>query len=150
MGSLIMVVVAFYRHQITKDQIPPFPSSVALKSIESQLGAPISQIFADISPEPIAAASLGQVRHMFEEIDYILEAQNADRFAALYACYPSLAHTTLRVLTAVVLPTATPTARLSTNAKDWLLPSPPTLSIHCYEGKDVFPKLQSNPIAIKE
>ncbi|XP_031483097.1 protein ACTIVITY OF BC1 COMPLEX KINASE 3, chloroplastic isoform X5 [Nymphaea colorata] len=29
-----------------------------------------------------------QVRHMFEEIDYILEAQNADRFAALYACYP--------------------------------------------------------------
>lgn len=26
-----------------------------------------------------------QVRHMFEEIDYILEAQNAERFASLYA-----------------------------------------------------------------
>eukprot|EP00268_Persea_americana_P058757 TRINITY_DN7144_c1_g2_i4.p1 TRINITY_DN7144_c1_g2~~TRINITY_DN7144_c1_g2_i4.p1 ORF type:complete len:473 (-),score=83.62 TRINITY_DN7144_c1_g2_i4:405-1823(-) len=29
-----------------------------------------------------------QVRHMFEEIDYIQEAQNAERFASLYACYP--------------------------------------------------------------
>ncbi|XP_028555032.1 uncharacterized protein LOC110100309 isoform X2 [Dendrobium catenatum] len=123
------------------DQIPPFPSHIAIKSIESQLGAPIFDIFSDISPEPIAAASLGQVykahllsgelvavkvqrpgmaltltldallfhmiggqlkrfakarkdllvavnemvRHMFEEIDYILEAQNAEKFAALYA-----------------------------------------------------------------
>ncbi|MFS8030223.1 putative ABC-type Cd(2+) transporter [Helianthus anomalus] len=123
-----------------KDQIPPFSTKVAIRSIESQLGAPISEIFADISPEPVAAASLGQVykahlhtgelvavkvqrpgmslyltldallfnmiggqlkrfakarkdiivavnetvRHMFEEIDYILEGQNAERFASLY------------------------------------------------------------------
>lgn len=26
---------------------------------------------------------------MFEEIDYVLEAQNAERFASLYACGPS-------------------------------------------------------------
>lgn len=32
-----------------------------MKSIESQLGAPIAKLFSDISPEPIAAASLGQV-----------------------------------------------------------------------------------------
>lgn len=32
-----------------------------MKSIESQLGAPIAQLFSHISPEPIAAASLGQV-----------------------------------------------------------------------------------------
>ncbi|XP_075506081.1 uncharacterized protein LOC142543011 [Primulina tabacum] len=126
-----------------QDQIPPFPTDVAIKSIESQLGMPVSQIFADISEEPIAAASLGQVykahlhsgelvavkvqrpgmshlltldallfrmiggqlrrfakarrdllvavnemvRHMFEEIDYILEGQNAERFADLYAFY---------------------------------------------------------------
>lgn len=125
-----------------QDQIPPFPTHVARRSIESQLGVRISQVFADISKEPIAAASLGQVykahlhsgelvavkvqrphmshlltldamlfhmiggqlkrfakarkdllvavnemvRHMFEEIDYILEAQNAERFASLYAC----------------------------------------------------------------
>ncbi|KAL5974086.1 hypothetical protein ACLOJK_030748 [Asimina triloba] len=128
-----------------QDQIPPFPSHIAIRSIESQLGSPISQIFADITEEPIAAASLGQVykahlhsgelvavkvqrpgmslsltldallfhmiggqmkrfakarkdllvavnemvRHMFDEIDYVLEAQNAERFASLYASHPA-------------------------------------------------------------
>ncbi|KAK1549421.1 hypothetical protein Q3G72_001868 [Acer saccharum] len=123
-----------------QDQIPPFPTDVAIKSIETQLGVEITKIFADISPEPIAAASLGQVykahlhsgelvavkvqrpgmsllltldallfhmiggqlkrfanarkdllvavnemvRHMFDEIDYILEGKNAERFASLY------------------------------------------------------------------
>ncbi|GAB4854694.1 hypothetical protein Ancab_023278 [Ancistrocladus abbreviatus] len=127
-----------------QDQIPPFPTQVAIKSIESQLGMPLLEIFSDISSEPIAAASLGQVykahlqsgelvavkvqrpgmsmsltldallfhmiggqlkrfakarkdllvavnemvRHMFEEIDYISEGQNAERFASLYAFYP--------------------------------------------------------------
>uniref|UniRef100_A0A7C9EKB4 ABC1 atypical kinase-like domain-containing protein n=1 Tax=Opuntia streptacantha TaxID=393608 RepID=A0A7C9EKB4_OPUST len=126
-----------------QDQIPPFPTSVAIRSIETQLGVPVSELFADISAEPIAAASLGQVykahlhsgemvavkvqrpgmslsltldallfhmiggqlkrfakarkdllvavnemvRHMFEEIDYILEGENAERFASLYASY---------------------------------------------------------------
>lgn len=46
---------------VCQDQIPPFSTRVAIKLIETQLGLPISQIFADISPEPIAAASLGQV-----------------------------------------------------------------------------------------
>ncbi|XVE71302.1 hypothetical protein DITRI_Ditri10aG0140700 [Diplodiscus trichospermus] len=128
-----------------QDQIPPFPTHIAIRSIETELGIPISEIFADISPEPIAAASLGQVykahlhsgelvavkvqrpgmsllltldallfhmiggqfkrfakarkdllvavnevvRHMFDEIDYVLEARNAERFASLYGCYPS-------------------------------------------------------------
>ncbi|KAK9097823.1 hypothetical protein Syun_024868 [Stephania yunnanensis] len=131
-----------------QDQIPPFPTRTAIKSIELQLGAPISQIFADISPEPIAAASLGQVykatlhsgelvavkvqrpgmslrltldallfhmiggqlkrfakaqkdllvavnemvRHMFEEIDYVLEGQNAERFDSLYGRLTEFGH----------------------------------------------------------
>ncbi|XP_043713551.1 uncharacterized protein slr1919 isoform X2 [Telopea speciosissima] len=126
-----------------QDQIPPFSTRVAMKSVESQLGVPVSQVFADITPEPVAAASLGQVykahlhsgelvavkvqrpgmslrltldallfrmiggqmkrfamarkdllvavnemvRHMFEEIDYIREAHNAERFASLYGSY---------------------------------------------------------------
>ncbi|KAJ0666273.1 putative ABC-type Cd(2+) transporter [Helianthus annuus] len=136
------ILPSVYRNELAKlqDQIPPFSTKVAVRSIESQLGAPISEIFADISPEPVAAASLGQVykahlhtgelvavkvqrpgmslyltldallfnmiggqlkrfakarkdiivavnetvRHMFEEIDYILEGQNAERFASLY------------------------------------------------------------------
>ncbi|OVA13035.1 UbiB domain [Macleaya cordata] len=140
------ILPSVYCQELAKlqDQIPPFPTHLAIKSIESQLGVPISQIFADISSEPIAAASLGQVykahlhsgelvavkvqrpgmslsltldallfhmiggqlkrfakarkdllvavnemvRHMFEEIDYILEGQNAERFASLYGSYP--------------------------------------------------------------
>ncbi|KAG8375370.1 hypothetical protein BUALT_Bualt10G0093000 [Buddleja alternifolia] len=138
------ILPTVYCQELAKlqDQIPPFPTDVAIKSIESQLGRSVSQIFADITEEPVAAASLGQVykahlhsgelvavkvqrpgmsrlltldallfhmigdqlkrfakarkdlfvavnemvRHMFEEIDYILEGQNAERFASLYAC----------------------------------------------------------------
>ncbi|CAN1816480.1 Uncharacterized protein sll0005, partial [Linum perenne] len=138
------ILPSVYCQELSKlqDQIPPFPTRIAVKSIESQLGRPISELFADISPEPIASASLGQVykahlhsgelvavkvqrpgmthlltldallfnmiggqlkrfakarkdllvavnemvRHMFDEIDYILEAKNAERFALLYGC----------------------------------------------------------------
>ncbi|KAF0907769.1 hypothetical protein E2562_020854, partial [Oryza meyeriana var. granulata] len=131
-----------YCQELSKlqDQIPPFPTRIAVRTIESQLGARISDLFADITPEPIAAASLGQVykahlhsgelvavkvqrpgmtplltldallfhmiggqlkrfakarkdllvavneivRHMFDEIDYVLEGRNAERFATLY------------------------------------------------------------------
>ncbi|XP_019107842.1 uncharacterized protein LOC104905999 isoform X2 [Beta vulgaris subsp. vulgaris] len=140
------ILPTIYCQELSKlqDQIPPFPTSVAMRSIESQLGVPVSELFTDISPEPVAAASLGQVykahlhsgelvavkvqrpgmslsltldallfhmiggqlkrfakarkdllvavnemvRHMFEEIDYILEGENAERFASLYASYP--------------------------------------------------------------
>lgn len=62
-----------YCHELSKlqDQIPPFSSRVAMKSIESQLGAPISQLFSDITPKPMAAASLGQVYKVMQLI-YIL------------------------------------------------------------------------------
>ncbi|XP_062163211.1 uncharacterized protein LOC133870166 isoform X2 [Alnus glutinosa] len=140
------ILPTIYCQELAKlqDQIPPFPTHLAIKSIETQLGVPISQIFADISPEPIAAASLGQVykahlhsgelvavkvqrpgmrlsltldaelfhmiggqlkrfakarkdllvavnemvRHMFDEIDYVREGKNAERFASLYGCHP--------------------------------------------------------------
>ncbi|KAF2561797.1 hypothetical protein F2Q70_00018728 [Brassica cretica] len=137
------ILPSIYCQELSKlqDQIPPFPTSVAMRCIEEQLGAPVSKLFADISPKPVAAASLGQVykghlhsgqlvaikvqrpgmsilltrdallfhmiggqlkrfakarkdilvavnemvRRMFEEIDYIREAKNAERFASLYS-----------------------------------------------------------------
>ncbi|KAE8769348.1 Protein argonaute 11 [Hordeum vulgare] len=44
-----------------RDQIPPFPTRNAIRTIESELGSRMSDLFADICPEPIAATSLGQV-----------------------------------------------------------------------------------------
>jgi predicted unusual protein kinase regulating ubiquinone biosynthesis (AarF/ABC1/UbiB family) len=44
-----------------QDSVPPFPHDEAMKIIESELGRPILEIFAEIEPQTIAAASLGQV-----------------------------------------------------------------------------------------
>jgi predicted unusual protein kinase regulating ubiquinone biosynthesis (AarF/ABC1/UbiB family) len=44
-----------------QDQLPPFSTDVAFQIIESQLRKPIEDLYREISSEPIAAASLGQV-----------------------------------------------------------------------------------------
>ncbi|TVQ42210.1 MAG: AarF/ABC1/UbiB kinase family protein [Gloeocapsa sp. DLM2.Bin57] len=46
---------------LLQDQLPSFPNEVAYKFIEEELGAPPEEIYAELSPEPLAAASLGQV-----------------------------------------------------------------------------------------
>ncbi|HLO49577.1 MAG TPA: AarF/ABC1/UbiB kinase family protein [Kamptonema sp.] len=57
------VVPPFYLEELAKlqDQLPPFPNEVAYQFIEEELGAPPDQIYAEITANPIAAASLGQV-----------------------------------------------------------------------------------------
>ncbi|XP_042469089.1 protein ACTIVITY OF BC1 COMPLEX KINASE 3, chloroplastic-like isoform X2 [Zingiber officinale] len=44
-----------------QDALPTFPNENAFACIESELGAPLGSMFSAISPEPVAAASLGQV-----------------------------------------------------------------------------------------
>ncbi len=44
-----------------QDQLPPFDNEIAYQFIEEELGAPPLEIYQEISPNPIAAASLGQV-----------------------------------------------------------------------------------------
>lgn len=46
---------------LLQDQLPPFPNEVAFRFIEEELGDRPENIYAEISPDPIAAASLGQV-----------------------------------------------------------------------------------------
>ncbi len=40
---------------------PPMPPDLALTEIETALGSPLHQLFSEIDPEPVAAASIGQV-----------------------------------------------------------------------------------------
>jgi predicted unusual protein kinase regulating ubiquinone biosynthesis (AarF/ABC1/UbiB family) len=136
--------------QLTRlqDDLPAFDHQIALATVEAELGAPASELFALFPDYPVAAASLGQVykaqladghwvavkvqrpnlafvlrrdlvlirllaitfapllplnlgfglgdiidefgRTLFEEIDYRREADNAERFAALFAAHPEV------------------------------------------------------------
>eukprot|EP00240_Pyramimonas_obovata_P003426 CAMPEP_0118949866 /NCGR_PEP_ID=MMETSP1169-20130426/50374_1 /TAXON_ID=36882 /ORGANISM="Pyramimonas obovata, Strain CCMP722" /LENGTH=850 /DNA_ID=CAMNT_0006896579 /DNA_START=76 /DNA_END=2624 /DNA_ORIENTATION=+ len=46
---------------ILQDSVKPFPTEIALRTIEEELGRPIDEVFSELSEEPIAAASLAQV-----------------------------------------------------------------------------------------
>jgi ubiquinone biosynthesis protein len=43
-----------------RDKLPPFEQSIAIATIESELGCPVNELFVEIG-EPIAAASIAQV-----------------------------------------------------------------------------------------
>ena len=43
------------------DKVPSFDSKIAFATIERELGKPVEENFSEITPEPVAAASLGQV-----------------------------------------------------------------------------------------
>ncbi|MDY7014302.1 MAG: AarF/ABC1/UbiB kinase family protein [Cyanobacteriota bacterium] len=57
------LVPAVYLEELAllQDQLPPFPNEVAYQFIEEELGYPPNLIYAELSPNPVAAASLGQV-----------------------------------------------------------------------------------------
>ncbi len=44
-----------------QDQLPAFSNEIAYRFIEEELGRPPQDLYAQLTPEPIAAASLGQV-----------------------------------------------------------------------------------------
>jgi predicted unusual protein kinase regulating ubiquinone biosynthesis (AarF/ABC1/UbiB family) len=143
------LIPPLYLEELTQlqDQLPSFPNEVAYRFIEEELGQPPEKIYAELSPQPIAAASLGQVYkgklktgepvavkvqrpdlmrsialdvyimrnlaswvqknvkrvrsdlvaiadelagRIFEEMNYIQEGLNAERFAQLYSYLPEI------------------------------------------------------------
>ncbi|MEH1844567.1 MAG: AarF/ABC1/UbiB kinase family protein [Nostoc sp.] len=57
------LVPPIYLEELTRlqDQLPPFPNEIAYQFIKEELGAPPEEVYAELSAQPIAAASLGQV-----------------------------------------------------------------------------------------
>lgn len=57
------LVPPIYLEELTRlqDKLPAFPNEIAYRFIEEELGLPPSEIYLELSSEPIAAASLGQV-----------------------------------------------------------------------------------------
>jgi predicted unusual protein kinase regulating ubiquinone biosynthesis (AarF/ABC1/UbiB family) len=147
-----------------QDQLPAFDNAIAYRIIETQLNRPVAEIYSELSPTPVAAASLGQVYRgrlysgeevavkvqrpnlrpvitldlyimrwaagwlspwlplnlghdlslivdefgtkLFEEIDYINEGRNAEKFASNFRNHPQVkipaiywSYTNTRVLT---------------------------------------------------
>lgn len=63
-----------------QDQLPPFDSARAFNIIESELDRSVEEIYSEISKEPVAAASLGQVYqarlHSGEEVAVKVQRPN--------------------------------------------------------------------------
>ena len=69
-----------------QDRVPPFPTDQVTAIIEEDLGAPIATLFARFDPEPLAAASLGQVHAATlptgeDAVVKVLRPHLAERFA---------------------------------------------------------------------
>ncbi|XP_074588461.1 protein ACTIVITY OF BC1 COMPLEX KINASE 3, chloroplastic-like [Curcuma longa] len=65
-----------------QDALPTFPNEKAFACIESELGASLESMYSAISPEPIAAASLGQV--------YKAQLKQTGRFVAVKVQRPGI------------------------------------------------------------
>lgn len=73
-----------------QDQLPPFPTPTAFAIIEAELDRSPDEIYSQISPQPVAAASLGQVYrarlHSGEEVAVKVQRPNLLPIITLDLC----------------------------------------------------------------
>ncbi len=73
-----------------QDDLPPFDNYIAQSIIEEQLGCTIDQVYRELSPHPVAAASLGQVYrgvlHSGEEVAVKVQRPNLRPLLSLDLC----------------------------------------------------------------
>jgi ubiquinone biosynthesis protein len=71
--------------QLLQDQVPPFPAEVALRIVEEELNLPPDRIFRTFDPEPLAAASIGQVHGatLLDGSEVIVKVQRPDITATI-------------------------------------------------------------------
>ncbi|MCH9056200.1 AarF/ABC1/UbiB kinase family protein [Synechococcus sp. PCC 6716] len=75
-----------------QDQVPPFDSHVAIALIEQHLGQPLEDLFARFDPNPLAAASLGQVHRarLFSGDEVVVKVQRPNLESQLYLDYVAI------------------------------------------------------------
>jgi predicted unusual protein kinase regulating ubiquinone biosynthesis (AarF/ABC1/UbiB family) len=63
-----------------QDRLPAFEQEIAFRTIETELGRSVEEVYSQISPQPVAAASLGQVYrarlHSGEEVAVKVQRPN--------------------------------------------------------------------------
>lgn len=74
--------------QKLQDRLPPFDNEIAFQLIEEELGSKVDDIFSQIDPVPVAAASIGQVyratlRETGEEVAVKVQRPNCEEIIAL-------------------------------------------------------------------
>ncbi len=70
---------------------PPMSVDLARATIETELGAPLEQLFVEFDDEPIAAASIGQVHRAIAIVDDPSTGQPVERAVAVKVQYPGVA-----------------------------------------------------------
>lgn len=78
-----------FLEELTKlqDELPCFDSAIAFQIIEQELQRPVKEVYREISPQPVAAASLGQVYrgvlHTGEEVAVKVQRPNLEPILTL-------------------------------------------------------------------
>ena len=88
---------------LLQDQVPPFPLEQALAQIEQSLGKPLKELFREIDPLPMAAASIAQVHRAvtLDGEEVVIKVQRPGIEAQVRADLSAL-HYLARMLEAVI------------------------------------------------